>query len=263
MNMKQFALILAVTLLTLLPVAAQEKPKTDAKPAETKPADAKPAAALPSVDDILDQYVKAVGGRDAVLKHTSRSMKGTFDLEAMNMSGPIESYAKAPNKFTMSIAFSGMGNFVQVFDGAKAWSSNPMEGLRELAGGELDDMKRRSDFHTEVNLKKQYSKMSVTGKEKVGGADAYVIEAVKGEGKPDKLYFDVASGLLVRQDSENESPQGKVLTESYMSDYKDVDGVKLAHTMRMVNPMFSATMKITEVKHGVAIEDTKFAKPTP
>ncbi len=256
--MKRITIILVFSIFASLPVLAQEKPKADPKPA----ADAKPAVAVPTVDEILDKYVKAVGGQEAILKHTSRSMKGTFDIEAMSLSGPLELLSKAPNKSTMTIAFPGMGNFVQVYDGEKGWSANPMEGLRELSGGELSAMKRRSDFHSELNLKKQYSKMEVKGKEKVGASEAYVIEAATGEGTPDKLYFDVATGLLVRQDSETESPQGKVATEVFLEDYKVVDGVKLSHTMRMVNPMFSATMKITEIKNGVAIEDTKFAKPS-
>ena len=260
--MKRIALILAFSIFASLPVLAQEKPKTEAKPADARPADAKPATALPTVDEVLDKYVKAVGGKEAVMKHTTRSMKGTFDIEAMSMSGPLEVLSKAPNKSTTTIAFPGMGNFVQVFDGEKAWSANPMEGLRELSGGELAAMKRRSEFHSEINLKKQYPKMEVKGKEKVGASEAYVIEAATGDGAPDKLYFDVASGLLVRQDSETESPQGKVASESYFDDYKVVDGVKFFHTMRMISPMFSATMKITEIKNGVAIEDTKFAKPS-
>jgi hypothetical protein len=256
-KMKRLAFILALSLLAIPPVAAQEKPKAEAKPA----ADAKPAAALPTVDEVLDKYVKAVGGKEAIMKHTSRSLKGTFDIEAMSMSGPLEMLSKAPNKNTMTISLPGVGNIVQVFDGEKAWSSNPMEGLRELSGPELAAMKRRSDFYTELNLKSQYKSLSVKSKETVGSAEAYVLEGVTGEGAPDKLYFDVASGLLIRQDSENDSPQGKVATETYMEDYKVVDGVKLAHTMRMVNPMFSATMKISEVKNGVAIEDAKFGKP--
>lgn len=260
--MRRFALILALSLLAILPVAAQEKPKADAKPADAKPAaNAKPAAALPTVDEVLDKYVKAVGGKDAIMKHTSRSMKGTFDIEAMSVSGPIEILSKAPNKNTSTVAFPGMGNFVQVFDGEKAWSSNPMEGLRELSGNELSAMKRRSDFYSELNLKNQYKSLVVKGTEKVGSAEAYVIEAATGEGTPDKLYFDVASGLLLRQDAENDSPQGKLATETYMEDYKVVDGVKLPHLMRIVNPMFTATMKISEVKNGVAIEDAKFGKP--
>jgi hypothetical protein len=247
--------------------AAQDKPKTetkpaDAKPADAKPADAKPAAGLPSSDEILDKFVAAIGGKDAVLKQNSHVMKGSFDIEAMGVSGTVEVYTKAPNKNAVVVTIPSFGVFNQVYDGDKGWSLNPMEGLRELSGGELAAAKRRSDFYTALNYKKNYSKLTVTGKEKVGASEAYVIEATPAEGAPEKLYFDVATNLLVRHDFEAESPQGKIPTESYIEDYKAVDGVKLPHTMKQVSPVFSMSMKFTEVKTNVPIEDAKFGKPS-
>lgn len=259
--MKRIALFFLCSVVFAFTAFAQDKPKTETKPADAKPADAKPAAALPSVDDILDKFVAAIGGKDAIMKQNSRVMKGSFDIEAMNVSGTVEVFTKAPNKNAVVVTIPSFGVFNQTYDGDKAWSSNPMEGLRELAGTELAAAKRRSDFYNELNYKKNYSKLTVTGKEKVGASDAYVIEAVPAEGAPEKLYFDVATNLLVKHDFEAESPQGKVPTESFVEDYKAVDGVKVPHTMKQVSPVFSMSMKFTEVKTNVAIEDAKFGKP--
>lgn len=260
--MKRVALLLIFSIFAGLSAVAQEKPKTDTKPADAKPADAKPTVALPTTDEVIDKWEKAIGGKDAVMKHTSRTMKGTFSIEAMNMTGDIEIFTKAPNKNAVVVAFPNIGNFNQVFDGEKGWSANPMEGLRELSGSELAATKRRADFYADINYKKQYSKMVVTGKEKVGTSDAYVVEATPAEGGPEKLYFDASTGLLLRHDFEADTPQGKMATETYAEDYKVVDGVKLAHTIKQVNPMFAAVMKFTEVKTNVQIDEAKFAKPS-
>src|SRR5215510_11113732 len=80
--MKRISLILAFAMFAALTSAAQEKPtpgKTEAPKADAK------AAALPSAEDIFDNYVKAVGGKEAIEKITSRSMKGSFDLEAFGV----------------------------------------------------------------------------------------------------------------------------------------------------------------------------------
>ena len=188
-------------------------------------------------------------------------MKGSFEIEAMNMTGTIEILSKAPNKSAVVINIPGFGVVNNVFDGTKAWSADPMQGLRELGGAELAQTKRRSDFQTELNLKKHYTKMEVKGKEKVGASEAWVVEGTPAEGSPEKHYFDVSTGLLVRQDVEAEGPQGKMMTESYLEDYRVVDGVKIAHIMKQVTPMFAMTMKITEVKQNVEINDAKFGKP--
>jgi hypothetical protein len=264
--MKRIVLILAFAMFAAVASAAQDKPKTDAaaKP-ETAPAakaDAK-AEALPAVDDILAKYVNAIGGKEAIEKITSRVIKGSFNLEAFGVTdAPMEIFTKAPNKNASKIDVPGFGVVTRVFNGSTGWSSDPMSGLRELSGAELATFKRESDFHLELNLKKYYTKLEVKGKEKVGSYETYLVEATPAEGTPTKYYFDVATGLLVRQDGEEENPQGKAMVENYLEDYKVVDGVKMAHTLKRVNPQMSFVIKLTEIKNNVEIDEAKFAKPS-
>lgn len=234
-----------------LTVFAQEK----AKEAAAK------NTALPSADQILDKFVNAVGGKQAFEKYNTRVLKGTMDIDAMNISGTLEVYSKAPNKTVSTVSLPGVGDFTQIFDGEKGWSNNPMEGLRELAGNELAAFKRRSDFYSELNMKKNYTKFEVKGKDKVGSEDVYLVEATAPEGGVEKLYFAVESGLLLRHDFEAESPQGKLATETYMEEYKEMDGIKVPYMTRQVNPMFAVKIKLAEIKHNVPIEDAKFNKP--
>src|SRR5262245_12333072 len=259
--MKRIALALAFAALMTFTSVAQEKPKTEGPKDDAPKTDAK-AEALPTVDDILDRYVKAVSGKEAIEKVKSRSMKGSFDIEAMNLTGAIEMFTKAPNKSAMKIDLPNLGVISRIFDGAKGWDSNPMSGLREVSGGELAQMKRSSDFHMEINLKQYYTKMEVKGKEKVGSYETYVIEATPAEGSVEKLFFDVRAGLLVRRDGESESPDGKIPIETYVDDYKVVDGVKVAHTLKQVNPMMTWVIKIAEVKTNIEIDEAKFNKPS-
>lgn len=264
--MKRITLILVFAILAVVPSVAQDKPKTDAtakpEPAPAAKTDAKPEA-LPTVDDILAKYVTAIGGKEAIEKITSRSMKCSLNLEAFGVAdAPVEIFHKAPNKSSFKLEIPGFGTIVSVYNGATAWSSDPMNGLRELSGPELAQTKREADLHIELNFKQYFSKLEVKGKEKVGSYETYLIEATSNEGSPVKYYFDVNTGLLVRQDGEEETPQGKVLMENYLDDYKAVDGVKIPHTRKRVNPMMTVVMKVTEVKSNVEIEEAKFAKPS-
>jgi len=104
--------------------------------------------------------------------------------------------------------------------------------------------------------------MEVKGKDKVGSSEVYVIEATPAEGSPEKLYFDVHTGLLLRHDVKDENSQGKIASENYMDDYKYVDGVRVAHTIKRVTPMFTTIMKFTGIKTNVPVDDTKFDKPS-
>jgi zinc protease len=75
------------------------------------------------------------------------------------------------------------------------------------------------------------------------------------------LSFDAASGLLVRAQTVAEGPMGKANIETTLGDYRDVDGVKLPFLIHTDMGGFAFTIKLTEVKHNVPIDDAKFDKP--
>lgn len=259
--MKRMITILLLSAVMVAAAFAQEKPKTDTKP----PADqAKPAAAMqamPTADQIIEKYVQAVGGKAAIEKINSRVVKGTIDIPAMGANGTTESYAKAPNKFVNVADISGLGAFQQGYTGTVAWSQDPFSGLRDLSGGELSMIRREADIHGDLKIKEHYPKLVVKGKEKVGEREAYVLEGTPADGGPEKLYFDTQTGLMVRKDAEVDTPQGKIPTETYLEDYREVDGIKIPFSIKQSNPNVTFMIKITDVKHNVAIDDAKFNKP--
>lgn len=249
--MKRTLMITSLCLIATLSAFAQDTPQKPAAKAD----------AMPSVDQILDKYVQALGGKAAIEKLTSTVITGTFDLPAMGMSGPLEVYAKAPNKNATIINLAGFGVVQFGFNGTIGWSKDPQSGLREMTGAELADAKRDSEFYRDIKLKQLFPKMTLTGKEKVGEREVYVIEATPADGKPEKMYFDTQTGLLLRLDNDRESPQGSAHVETYFEDYKETGGVKTPFTIKIVRPDLSFTLKTTEVKQNVPIDDAKFNKP--
>jgi zinc protease len=229
-----------------------------AKPA-TAPAQA--AAATPTADQVLAHYVDAIGGRAAWMKLHSRVSKGTIEIPAMNnLRGSVEIHEKAPNSL-LAVIILGGATFEQGFDGTTAWSQDPQNGLRVLTGAELDDAKREADFYHPLDLRKIYTKMTVTGTEKVGERDAYVVEATPAQGDPDKMYFDTQNWLLVRSVNSRHTPDGVAVFQAEVGDYKDVDGVKLPFSVHQTSAESSFTITFTEIHHNLELADGQFAKP--
>jgi len=231
------------------------------KPAPAKTPEAKPPAALPTADQIIDKYVQAIGGKAAVEKLTSREAKGTFELAAMGVSAPFVNYTKAPNKSVFTIDIAGFGTIQRGYNGSVGWSSDPQTGLRELSGSELAQMKLGSDFYRDVRMMQLFPKMTVKGIEKVGDRDAYLVEGTTADGYTEKMYFDTQNGLLLRTDSEADTPQGKIPATVLTSDYREVDGVKIPFTMVEKTPTIEFTLKLDSVKHNLPVDDAKFNKP--
>lgn len=235
------------------------------KPDSSKSPDAKPAASpsvkLPPAKQIIDKYVKAIGGREALLKHKSRFQTGTIELTPMGVKGTVESYSRSDNRSLTKVSLAGVGDILDAFDGTTGWTSNPLQGSRVKEGKELQQAKRLSTFGREANLDTIYSGLTVRGVEKVGDRDAYVVVA-SSEGLPDDiLYFDMETGLMLRSDSIVIAPEGQQATSTFYEDYRDVGGVKSAFKIRAKTPAFEINTVVSEIKYDVTIEDSKFKRP--
>ena len=228
---------------------------------DSQPAKSTKAVKLPKAKKILKNYVKAIGGKNAVKKIKTRFCKGTIEISPMGIKGTVEEYKAAPNKNYSAGNLTGVGQLVESYDGKKGWSMNPVQGTRDKSGQELLQSKLAADFYRDIHLKKLYPKMEVKGIEKVGDRDAYVVIATPDGIPPETFYFDTVSGLLVRSDSTAITPEGNAEIKTFYDDYRDVDGIKIPFKMRAVLPQFELVTTLTEVINNKAISDTKFQKP--
>jgi hypothetical protein len=217
----------------------------------------------PTVNVILAKYVAAIGGRAAISRMTTRVSKGTLQIVGVEEWGAAESYAKAPNKYCSIITIPGGGEIRRGFDGHTAWLQSPEIGVVELSGQELSSTQRSADIYQSVELEKLYPKLTLKGQEKVAAYPAYVLEAAPGDGSIRRMYFDVATGLMVRSDEELDTQQsGRVSTQTFLEDYRDVEGIKQPFSVRQINGAITFVIHLTEVHINQPVDDTIFAKPS-
>ncbi len=127
---KIFVFILAA--LSSAIAAFGQKP-AHAMPDAPIPAPNASATATPTVDQIIERYQQAVGGRAAWQKLNSRSSMGTIEVTSMNLSGTVVMHEKAPDKMLTIIILAGSA-FREAFDGKAAGRKIPQDGLREETG---------------------------------------------------------------------------------------------------------------------------------
>ncbi|HST22120.1 MAG TPA: protein kinase [Blastocatellia bacterium] len=212
------------------------------------------------VDETLNHYVEALGGTDAIESVTSRVARGTLEMSDLEV-GTVEIYARAPNKYALIMKMAG-GVIRTGYNGSVGWAQEASEGVRRLEGAELAAMKRDAEFYKEIKLKELFSTINFNGKSSVNGRDAYVMTAIPPEGGSEKWYFDTKSGLLIRNDSERESMQGMTETESYIEQYKVIDGINLPVRLSQSNGVINLTIKIKDINHNVTINDSVFNMPS-
>jgi hypothetical protein len=230
-------------------------------PAVTRPTE--PPASTekpPTADEVLAKYLGAVGGEAALDKLKTRTMKGTF-LRSDGNSLAYELYQTAPNK-VLAVFTTPQGTIERAFNGTGAWEKGA-RGVRDLSDDESYYLKRYPDLFKDIKLKEQFTRLNVAGKEKIDGRDVYVLRGTSAGNKRERLYFDVQTGLLVRRVTISRTAIGNIPEQVDFDDYRDVDGMKVPFTIKVfaVDPFFTSTRKLTEVKLNVPIDEKRFNKP--
>jgi len=223
-----------------------------------------------TADEIIDKYLTAIGGRAALGKLTSRTTTGTITLSTPggDVSGPVEIYNQAPNKsrtlikLDLSSFGAGQMTFDQRFNGTAGYVIDTLQGNRDIAGNQLENMKNASFPTPFLNYKELGATAELGGKEKIGAREAYVIIFRPKSGSVARQFIDTESYLPIRTMIKVELPQfGEVEQTTEFSDYRDVDGIKVAFSVHATSSVQTSTVAITKVEHNTKIDDALFSKP--
>lgn len=216
-------------------------------------------SALPSVDRVLDQFVQAMGGRAALENVKSLAFSGSLTIADLKTTGKTTEYFKYPDHFAFVAEIPGYGTVRTVYDGKTAWSADPKGAITEISGPQLSDIRRRSDIHWNLKLKEFYPGLKVTGREKVDGKDAWALEATV-DTWTFRLYFDSATGLLVRFDTDTHQPTGN--SSVLIGDYREVGKMRFAYAASMQSSQGGWSRQLDKVNFNVPIDDSVFARPS-
>lgn len=231
-----------------------------------------PAPNFPSVDEILGKYAQAIGGEPVVRKITSRMITATQDVPTgaggrMPVQAQVEISQKAPN-FVLNVYHAEKFTISDGFDGATSWAQNPRGIVTNDSGIDLARAKRNADFYLGLDFKREYTRLTVSGTEKVNNRDAYVLVGIVPGAGPDRLYFDTQTGLLLRRLTLQPTPFGSTPTAVDYDDYRDAgSGVKLPFVIRTTPGSagavlaVSSTIRIQKVEEHAPIDSSKFVRP--
>ncbi|GAB2611196.1 hypothetical protein GCM10027035_04480 [Emticicia sediminis] len=209
-----------------------------------------------TADEVIANYVKAVGGSDAIAKIKDFSMTMTGEIQGQSLEVLIQK--KPTNKFLQSVSIVGMGEVQkQVCDGVKAQVGG-MQGSQDITEPEkVKAIAMQSYIVPEANYTAIGAKVTYIGKEKVGDVEAHKLEVAVGEVKMTEFY-DAATGLKLRQVITAETPMGSQTITSDYSDYKEVNGVKFAHKLNQDLGMAQLALTASKVQANTNLADALF-----
>jgi hypothetical protein len=183
-------------------------------------------SALPAADVIIAKYIEAIGGKDALMKATSRHSVGKFSVPAQNLTGDLEVFSAAPNKQVVRISLPSIGEIRSGFDGETGWMMHPMMGNQVAEGARLEEMKSNAEFVEPLRYEKYVASMETVEQTDFEGKPCYKVKVVGKDGKESFEFFETDTGLQRGSSGQNETPMGPVDVVTFNAEWIEADGLK-------------------------------------
>lgn len=243
-----------VSALSFAVVSAQtpEAPPTPQAPAAPKPATpptvAAPSVTLPSARTIIDRHIVAIGGRKAVLAHSSTHASGTMSMAASGVSGVVDVYAARPNRSLLKLTLGGIGDVFEGFDGTVGWSVSAITGPMLTLGKELEQKKFDAAYDADLHDTARYKSMQTLEQTTFDKRPCYKVSLVHMDGTEDIEYYDVQTRLRIATVATRESPMGPVNVTLSYSDYKKFGDLLVPTTMTQATMGVQQVLTLTSVE---------------
>ena len=218
---------------------------------------------VPSVSEVLDRYLQAIGGAGKAAAITSIAATGKVEaFGSFGGGGNFEFYAQAPDKRAMHSHLPS-GESVRTYDGRTGWFAIPLAVVRKypLTGGELDGARLDAMLTFPARIAQSLTGLRVGPRTEAQGRGVFLVQGNGPRGSIASLYFDRETGLLLRVVRYTPSQIGKVPTQVDYEDYREVDGIRFPHRWIYTWLDGRDTFEFTDVRFNVPVDAAKFGEP--
>jgi len=217
-----------------------------------------------TVDEVIDNHVKALGGMDKLNAIKTAKMTGTFSGGGIDI--PVTIYIKRPDEARMEMSFQGQ-SMIRATDGKEGWSISPFNGKKtaeKMPAEELKEMKQQAEIEGQlVNYKDKGSKAELMGKDDMEGSEVYKIKLTDKDGDVTYYYLDSQSYLILKDAAKRKIKEKEINTETYYGNYKATDGVMFPMAIEFKQPGSSDSQKavIDKIEINPTVDDSIFKMP--
>lgn len=221
----------------------------------SKPEFSKPIPDGVTAQSVIDDYINAIGGRDKILAVKTVHSIGDVTIEGAPFKPKAEAKTMVPNKESLELSVEGMGVLMkQKFNGESGYVEQqgnkvPMEG--EILAAQESKISLFPELYYDDTFK-----LSLESLTTIDGNDVYKVKVVK-DGNTTFKYYNVETGLLVREESSMTMNGNEIALSADYSKYSPVKGVQFAyHNIIRTGPQtLIFNYGIVKVNEGVTNED--------
>ncbi len=194
---------------------------------------------MPEADEVIARAIARSGGEDAIRSHSSVRLEGEMRMAAQGIVATMRMVQQAPGELYSVVDLPGVGLMEEGVSNGVAWARDPLSGPRIKEGVERAQALRSADPYYLLNLHQHFERIETRGRMDLEGRKVWVLSMVPKEGKEELGYFDVGTGDWVGSRMLAETAMGNIQITTLNDDYREIDGMWIAHRMRVVNALMS------------------------
>jgi len=224
-----------------------------------------PVAMGQTVDEVIAKNIEAHGGMEKIKSIKTMRMTGKMVM-GQGMEAPIMLTSKRPKMTRVEFTFQGMTG-IQAYDGKNGWMVMPFMGKKDpeaMPEEQSKVMDEQADMDGPlVDWKEKGSKVELLGKEQVEGADVFKVKITKKDTTVTTFFIDAESFLEIKTEGKRKMRGTEYEGETMYGDYKEVDGMMVAHSMESGPKGSPQRQKMTfeKVEFNIPLADSLFALP--
>jgi hypothetical protein len=206
-----------------------------------------------SAADVINNYLKAIGGADKIkdIKDFSYTATGNVQGQGIQL---VNKY-KAPDHILQTVTLTSSNTVVQkTLVNGDSVSISAMGQPQTIEDAARKQIKEQAKPFPEVDYSKPGYRLSLAPvMENIEGKNTYVVSITSASGNSLKEYFDAATGLKLRK----ETSAGDAPTSISYADYKEVNGIMFP-TSETISQAVEFQLNIKDVKINSGLKDEDF-----
>lgn len=202
-------------------------------------------ASAQTVDEVIDKYLAARGGKEKLLSVKSIYMEGSREMMGNEVAVKV---TKEQGKLSRTEFEMGGTNGFMLITQKEAWNFFPMRSPtpNKMPDEAVASMQTELDIAGPlVDYVAKGHKAELVGKETTNDVECYKIKLTTNTGRVINYWIDASTYLITQSSTkgggmfgggrraEGEAPADVI---TLYSDYKAVDGILFAHNIEMKNP---------------------------
>ena len=204
--------------------------------------------------DVLRKYINAIGTESVLRSVNDRiiDMKGIVE----GVETEIVFYQKFPNKLCQEILAGGVEQKI-IFNGINGIKIIG-EMRQEITGDELTKLSFDSMMNLVLDPESYGVKLEYDGLEQIGDNSVYKISLTLPNGSKWFQFYDMETGLKVRDSKDITIPNGKFKQITEFDDYRSIDGILYPFKIKQYIGNQTLEFMVDTIKVNTGISDDIF-----